>query len=104
MASRIKRKKFTSRIIEKDGKVLINICDEEIVGKIVKGEEIEVNISSDYFGGDLLDNDDAVEALHSSSILNLAGKRIIALALKEGVGTKMAVKEIDGTPFLMIYK
>ena len=104
MASRINRKKFASRIIEKDGKVLVNICDEEIVGKIFKGEEIEVNISSDHFGEDLLDNDGAVEALYASNILNLAGKRIIALALKEGLGTKMSVKEIGGTPFLMIYK
>ena len=36
--------------------------------------------------------------------MNLAGRRVITLALENRIGASEAVREIEGVPFLMIYK
>lgn len=62
-----------------------------------------MHMGSDYFGEEVLGKKDVVELLHSSRSLNLAGKRIVSLAIREGLGSKLAVKKVNGTPFLMVF-
>jgi len=42
--------------------------------------------------------------LRRSDNINMAGKEIISLSVDIGIGTQDGVKEIDGVPFLIVFK
>jgi len=42
--------------------------------------------------------------LRRSNNINMVGKEIISLSVNIGIGSQEGVKEIDGVPFLVIFK
>lgn len=63
-----------------------------------------MHISRDYFGGDKVNESQALDMVKNSSIVNLAGSRIIGRVLENKLATERAVKMVGPVAFLMIYK
>jgi len=80
------------------------MCDAELVGRILKQSDLEVKITKSYYGERIVDEKEAESLLRTSSIINMAGRKTIDLSIKIGVGTTKGVKEIEGIPFLIIFK
>ena len=80
------------------------MCDVELVGRTLKQSDLEVKISQSYYGERVVDEKEAESLLRTSSIINMAGRKTIDLSIKIGVGTAKGVKEIEGVPFLIIFK
>ena len=80
------------------------MCDAELVGRTLKQSDLEVKITKNYYGERIVDEKEAESLLRTSSIINMAGRKTIDLSIKIGVGTSKGVKEIDGIPFLIIFK
>jgi len=83
---------------------LINICDEDLIGRTLNEGKLSMHISRDYFGGQVVEPSQALEMMKESSIINLAGRKAVDIALSNEMGAKEAVRVIQGVPFLMIYK
>ena len=98
------KKQYVARTIKYQDFTLVNICDEELLGTTVKGGQVDMPISRDYFGGDKVSENEAIELVRASSIINLAGKRIVEKVLEEKLASRLAVKDIGNVSFLMIYK
>ncbi|MCP8313151.1 MAG: DUF424 family protein [archaeon] len=99
-----KEKCYMARIIDWQGMKLINICDKDLIGKTIRDENIEIQISPSYFNGELVNVDEALFLIKSSSVANLVGEKIVIEAVKAELASKRAVKKIGSTPFLMIFK
>ncbi len=97
-------KHFIARRITRQNVTLVNICDEELIGSTVKGEKVDMHISRDYFGGEKIDEKEAIELVKKSSIANLAGSRIVDRVIDAKLASKLAVKTVGEVSFLMIYK
>lgn len=82
----------------------INICDEALIGKTLKEGKLQMQISRDYFGGQIVAPEQALKMMKESSIINLAGEQAVSIAISNNMGAKEAVRLIQGVPFLMIYK
>ena len=80
------------------------MCDAELVGRVFKQSDLEVKISKIYYGDRIVDETEAESLLRTSSIINMAGRKTIDLSIKIGVGTSKGVKEIEGVPFLIIFR
>jgi len=83
---------------------LINICDASLIGRTLSEGKLKMHISRDYFGGQLVDDSQALRMMKDSSIISLAGEKAVEIAVSNNLGHKEAVKIIEGVPFLMIYK
>jgi len=83
---------------------MLNICDADLVGKIVKESELTLNISRSYFAERIVEENEAEDLLRKSSVINMVGKETIALSVRIGIGSSKGVKEIDGIPFLVVFK
>ena len=92
------------RTTEYRGTILVNICDEELVGRTVTEGELEVHLSKEFYSGEVVDTGEALRLIRTCSIINLAGSRSVALAVENNVGASEAIREIEEVPFLMIYK
>ena len=83
---------------------MLNIGDSHLVGRTIKKEDFSINISKSYFADRFVEKTEAEELLKKYSILNLVGKEIISLSINLGIGSSTGVKEIEGIPFLLVFK
>ena len=97
-------KQFIARKIKWQDVTLVNICDEELLGTTVKGDKVDMQISRDYFGGEKVGEDEAINLVRGSSIVNLAGTRIVDKIVDQRLASDRAVKRVGSESFLMIYK
>ncbi len=95
---------FSVRTAEFRGTILVNICDEELVGRTVSEGRLQVHLSKDFYSGEVVDKGEALRLIRTCSIVNLAGSRSVSLAVENNVGAPEAVRQIQEVPFLMIYK
>jgi hypothetical protein len=97
-------KQFIARRIPWQEHTLLNICDEELLDTTVKGGNVDMHISRDYFGVEKVSLNEALAMVRSSNIVNLAGSRIVERVLAEKLASERAVKRVGTVSFLMIYK
>ena len=97
-------KGFSVRTAEFKGTILVNICDEELVGRTVIEGRLKGHLSKEFYSGEVVDGREALRLIRTCSVVNLAGSRSVALAVDNKVGAPEAIREIEEVPFLMIYK
>jgi hypothetical protein len=97
-------KGYIVRLISYENLKMVNICDEEILGKELKEGELTVNINRDYFSGFWVDEEKAVQLVREADIINLVGNRIVRAVLKERLAHPKAARKISNVAFLMIYR
>lgn len=83
---------------------MLNICDESVLGKVLKKDKLQINISKSYYGQRLVEKDEAENLMKDSSILNLVGKETIEMSISLKIGSRQGVKMIEDVPFLIVFK
>jgi hypothetical protein len=96
--------KFSVRTTDYRGNTLVNICDHELIGRTVTDGKLSVHISKEFFFGEIVNRGEALSLIRRCSIVNLAGRRAVTLAIENRIGASEAIREIEDVPFLMIYK
>jgi hypothetical protein len=96
--------KFALRSIKYERSVISNICDFELVGREIRNGEHIISLSREYFFEEIIGQSEAKNILQASSILNLVGNRIVNLAIEMRLAKRTTVRNIQGVPFLMIFK
>ena len=96
--------RFWVKRIETPEGILVNVCDEELLGREFREGEIVLRVSPSFYGGRIVEENEARELLHEGDIISLVGERVISMAVEEGLATWKAVKRVKGVPFLNIYK
>ncbi len=95
---------FSIKLTGYQKNAMLNICDADLLGKKITEKELEVHISKSYYGEKIVEKDEAKTLLKNSSIINMVGKEIVSLSTSLGIGSEDGIKEIDGVPFLIVYK
>jgi hypothetical protein len=80
------------------------MCDEDLLGKIIKNGNLQINISKSYYGQRIVEQEEAQTLLQNCSILNLVGTNTIQMSVELKIGSQQGVKTIDGVPFLIVFK
>jgi len=95
---------FAVKQVNQQRNRMLNICDAELVGKTLRQSDLEIRITKSYYEDRIVDEREAESLLRNSSIINMAGKKTIGLSIKLGIGSAKGVKEIEGIPFLIVFK
>ncbi|MFB5610954.1 MAG: DUF424 domain-containing protein [Nitrosopumilaceae archaeon] len=96
--------RFSIKLTDYQKNSMLNICDADLLGKKITEKELEVHISKSYYGEKIIEKEEAKTLLKTSSIINMVGKETISLSTSLGIGSEDGVKEIDGVPFLIVFK
>lgn len=96
--------KFAVKTSTYQQKKMLNICDAELVGKTLTKSDLTMHLSSSYYAERLVEKTEAEELLKNATIINMVGKETISLSVNIGIGSSKGVKEIDGIPFLLVFK
>ena len=95
---------FSARLINHNDTRMLNICDADLLGKTLNNGDFTLKISEGYYAQKIVEEEEAKELLRGSNNINMVGKEIIALSVTMGIGSQGGVKEIDGIPFLIVFK
>ena len=95
---------FSARLINHNDTRMLNICDADLLGRILNNGDFTLKISEGYYAQKIVEEEEAKELLRGSNNINMVGKEIIALSVNIGIGSQAGVKEIDGIPFLIVFK
>jgi hypothetical protein len=94
---------FAVKVSDYQKKIMLNICDADLLGKKITQDDLTMNISESYYGDRFVEAEEAETLLKTSSIINMAGKEAVSLSVKLGVGSESGIKIISGVPFLIIF-
>ena len=95
---------FSARLINHKYTSMLNICDADLLGRTLNRGNLTLKISEKYYGEKVVEKEEAESLLKESNSINMVGKEIISLSTDIGVGSQEGVKEIDGIPFLIVFK
>ena len=95
---------FSARLITHKDTNMLNICDSDLLGKTLNRDNFTLKISEEYYTDKIVEKEEAKNLLKESHNINMVGKEIISLSVNMGIGSQEGVKEIDGIPFLIVFK
>lgn len=80
---------------------IIACCDEKLLNEIVEEGNLKIEISNRFYGGTLMQIEQAIEILLRSTYFNIIGVNIIEKAIAHGLVPKEGVRTINGIPMAM---
>ena len=95
---------FYARVISQKNTHMLNICDADLLGRTLKRDNFSLKISQEYYADKVVEKEEAKDLLKESDSINMVGKEIISLSVDMGIGSQDGIKEIDGIPFLIVFK
>ena len=95
---------FSAHLIHHNDGLMLNICDADLLGKTLNRDNFTLKISEKYYAEKVVDKEEAKDLLKRSNSINMVGKEIISLSVNMNIGSREGVKEIDGIPFLIVFK
>ena len=91
-------------IIINQGRKIIAICDSELLGKKFEDEKLQLDLSSKFYSGEEKTEEEILSLVKDFFTINVVGKKSVDFIAKELNIDKDSVKEIDGIPFLNIFR
>ncbi|MFQ6065190.1 MAG: DUF424 domain-containing protein [Candidatus Bathyarchaeia archaeon] len=85
-------------------RVLLAVCDAELLGKVLKDGKIRFEVRRDFYDGLKMSVDEAVDLMEQCTIVNMIGRNIVKKAVERGLVHREAVLDISGVPHAQIVK
>ncbi len=79
-------------------------CDCELIGQVLKEGKIVFEIKEEFYKGQRVTLEEAIDLCRQSSIVNMVGKCIVEKAIKERLVHPDAIIKIKGVPHAQIIK
>lgn len=95
---------FSVSTHEYQGSGMLNICDEELLGRTMREGGRVLAVTREYYGGRTVGEREAERMLASAAVVNMAGRRTVELALRAGVGARGGEKTVEGVPFMIVFR
>ncbi len=85
----------------KDEIETIACCDEKLLNQVFKEGNLRIEISNQFFGGKLINLEDAIEILKEAPYFNIVGENITSKAIDYKILLKEGVRSINGVPMAL---
>lgn len=85
-------------------RVLLAVCDAELLGKVLKDGKIYFEVRRDFYDGLKMSVEEAVDLMAQSTIVNMVGRNIVGKAIERGLIHPDAVLNISGVPHAQIVR
>lgn len=86
------------KVYRKGSEVLVAACDEDIVGKTFRSNDLKITVSEGFYKGEAADEDMLVNRLEMATIANLVGEKTLEIAVRRGFVDPGCVMKIGGVP------
>ena len=91
-------------IIKQGKHLLVAACDLNLLGKTLKFGKINFEVRRNFYGGFVVDIEEAVNLIKQGTSVNLVGPMIVKRVIEAGLIHPQAVLDISGIPHAQIMK
>ena len=85
-------------------RVLLAVCDAELLGKVLREEKIVFEVRKNFYNGQKMSVEEAVDLMEHCTIVNMVGRNIVGKAIERGLIHPEAVLAISGVPHAQIVR
>ena len=78
--------------------VVIGACDEKLLGKKFVDGKLQIDVSKNFYQGQIIDKKTLEKFLNDATIANLVGKETVKCAINMGLVNPDCILEIKGVP------
>jgi len=79
--------------------IVVAICDKELIGKKFEQGKLQLDLTTSFYKGEEMPEQEIIEILKKSYIVNLVGKKSVDFGLKNKIINKENIKKIAKIPF-----
>lgn len=90
--------KFWMKIHRFKDEKIVGFCDEDILGRKLNFNGIDVVINEKFYKGSLVSKKELINELEDATIINAFGKNSINLLIKLGFISKNNILYVEGVP------
>ena len=76
-------------------------CDEALLNNVYSEGNLRIEITVQFFGGRLINIEDAIDILRTASFFNIVGENIIEKAIECKIVSKDGIRLINGVPMAL---
>ncbi|MBS3054649.1 MAG: DUF424 family protein [Candidatus Aenigmarchaeota archaeon] len=95
---------FSYKLHAAGSQSILAIADDDVVGKAFEEGELSIEVTHDFYGGNLCSEDEIPELASRAAMINAVGKRIVALLARDGTVDKSMVLEIGGVSHAQVIR
>ena len=81
-----------------DGRVVIAVCDENLVGKRFEEGRFQLDLGANFYRGEKKTKEEVLKIFEKADIVNIVGKDSIKLALEADIVSKNRIIKIKNIP------
>lgn len=86
---------------EKEGKTIVAVCDDDLIGQALEEGEKQLNLGADFFKGKQMTDAEAGDIIRNADSVNLVGQQSVALGIKEGLIDDTNISHIREIPYAL---
>jgi len=87
------------KVHKSEGRVILAMCDEEVIGKVFEEGNKILDTASNFYNGLVMDEESIKKYLKISYIINAVGKNSVDLLLKQDIIDDDKVMKISDIPY-----
>ncbi len=85
--------------ISSDNKLILAICDNELIGNKYEEGEKQLDLASSFYNGKKMEKAAVIELIGKAHIINAVGKDSVDCCLRDGIVDKNKIGKIKGIPY-----
>lgn len=86
--------------ITSDNKLILTVCDKEIIGRKFETPDLKLDLSSDFYKGKEKTEKEIIKLFQMSYMINLVGQKSVELGLKSKIISKKDIIKIKNIPYV----
>ncbi|MDI6709045.1 MAG: DUF424 family protein [Candidatus Thermoplasmatota archaeon] len=89
---------FYARVYRVQSEVVVAACDRNVHGKSFEEGNLVLYVKKEFYGDELVGEEEVSSLLARATIANLVGEKIVAHAIKIGIIDSQNVLRVKGVP------
>ena len=85
-----------------NGELIIAVCDKELLGQKFEEDGKILDLSSDFYNGEEMTEEEVGDLLRNAYMINLVGKKAIKIGISEEIIDEENVKKIAGVQYACV--
>lgn len=82
---------------------VVAVADAELLGKRFEDGGFQLDVSQQFYGGEMVDEESLLSFLEAAKSLNIVGERAVAFAVQLELVSLDAVISVGGVPHVQVY-
>ena len=88
--------------ITSDNKLILTVCDKEIIGRKFETPDLKLDLSSNFYKGKEKTEKEIIKLFQMSYMINLVGQKSVELGLKSKIISKKDIIKIKNIPYVQV--